>query len=134
MTYDFSEIVPRLGTDCMKYDKVDWCCGNKDAIPMWVGMPFTLFIALFLTELPCITDSPDGYYEDWIPVASVEEGNLLNILLDVGGLEDYPCRHFRGNNHQYFWTQGPEPTPRDTAELQKQILQKYDLDSLDGIR
>lgn len=30
------------------------------AIPMWVGMPFTLLVALFLTELPCITDSPDG--------------------------------------------------------------------------
>lgn len=37
MNYNFSEIVPRLGTDCMKYDKVDWCCGNKDAIPMWVA-------------------------------------------------------------------------------------------------
>ena len=37
MTYDFSEIVPRLGTDCMKYDKVDWCCGRKDVIPMWVA-------------------------------------------------------------------------------------------------
>ena len=30
------------------------------AIPMWVGMPFTILVALFLTELPCITDSPDG--------------------------------------------------------------------------
>ena len=30
------------------------------AIPMWVGMPFTLLVALFLTELPCIIDSPDG--------------------------------------------------------------------------
>ena len=37
MKYDFSEIVPRLGTDCMKYDKVDWCCGRKDVIPMWVA-------------------------------------------------------------------------------------------------
>lgn len=37
MTYNFSEIVPRVGTDCMKYDKVDWCCGRKDVIPMWVA-------------------------------------------------------------------------------------------------
>ena len=29
-------------------------------IPMWVGMPFTLLIALFMTELPSIADSPDG--------------------------------------------------------------------------
>lgn len=30
------------------------------AIPMWVGMPFTVLVALFMTELPSITDSPDG--------------------------------------------------------------------------
>ena len=26
-----------MGTDCMKYDMVDWCCGRKDVIPMWVA-------------------------------------------------------------------------------------------------
>ena len=29
-------------------------------IPMWVGMPFTIFVAMYLTELPSMTDSPDG--------------------------------------------------------------------------
>jgi lipopolysaccharide/colanic/teichoic acid biosynthesis glycosyltransferase len=29
-------------------------------IPMWIGMPFTLLLAVFLTELPSITYSPDG--------------------------------------------------------------------------
>ena len=29
-------------------------------IPMWIGMPFTLLVAIFMTELPSITDSPDG--------------------------------------------------------------------------
>lgn len=29
-------------------------------IPMWVGMPLTLFVAIYLTELPSITDSPEG--------------------------------------------------------------------------
>ena len=29
-------------------------------IPAWIGMPFTFFVAVFLTELPSITDSPDG--------------------------------------------------------------------------
>ena len=29
-------------------------------VPVWIGMPFTLLAAIFLTELPSITDSPDG--------------------------------------------------------------------------
>ena len=29
-------------------------------IPVWLGMPLTLFVAIYLTELPSITDSPDG--------------------------------------------------------------------------
>lgn len=30
------------------------------AIPAWVGMPLTLFLVIFLTQLPSIADSPDG--------------------------------------------------------------------------
>ena len=29
-------------------------------IPMWIGMPFTVLVAMYLTELPSMTDSPDG--------------------------------------------------------------------------
>lgn len=29
-------------------------------IPMWVGMPFTILVAIYFTELPSLTDSPDG--------------------------------------------------------------------------
>ena len=29
-------------------------------IPAWVGMPLTVFVAIYLTELPSITDSPEG--------------------------------------------------------------------------
>lgn len=29
-------------------------------IPAWIGMPFTLLAAVFLTQLPSVTDSPDG--------------------------------------------------------------------------
>ena len=29
-------------------------------IPAWIGMPFTLLVAIFLTQLPSIIDSPDG--------------------------------------------------------------------------
>jgi lipopolysaccharide/colanic/teichoic acid biosynthesis glycosyltransferase len=41
-------------------------------IPMWVGMPITLFVALYLTELPSITDSPDG--------VTTGTGTLLVVL------------------------------------------------------
>ena len=41
-------------------------------IPMWVGMPFTLFVAIYLTELPSITDSPDG--------VTTGTGTLLVVL------------------------------------------------------
>ena len=30
------------------------------AVPAWVGMPFTLLLAIFLIQLPSVTDSPDG--------------------------------------------------------------------------
>ena len=30
------------------------------ALPYWLGMPFTFLLALFLTQLPSISDSPDG--------------------------------------------------------------------------
>ena len=32
------------------------------AIPQWAGMPLTLLLAAFLTQLPSITDSPDGRF------------------------------------------------------------------------
>ncbi len=79
-------------------------------------------------------DGPDGYYKDWIPVSSEEEANLLNILLDVNELEDYPCRHFRGNNKNYFWTQEKEPCQWDLEELRKQILKKYQILTLEEVR
>lgn len=42
------------------------------ALPMWVGMPLTVLVAIFLTELPSITDSPDG--------VTTGTGTLLVIL------------------------------------------------------
>lgn len=41
-------------------------------IPMWVGMPLTVLVAIFLTELPSITDSPDG--------VTTGTGTLLVVL------------------------------------------------------
>lgn len=66
-------------------------------------------------------DGPDGYYKDWIPVTSAEEADLLNILWGSMELEQYPFRHFRGNNHDFFWTEGDEPKPYDPEELKKKF-------------
>lgn len=85
------------------------------------------------SEFHSFTDSPDGYYQDWIPAASEEEADLLNILLDAGELEDFPCRHFRSNNGACFMTRGDEPRPRDPDGLRRQILEKYGLRSLNEI-
>ena len=71
----------------------------------------------------CFDD--DDYYSDQIPIASVEEGDLLNILWDGLDMEGYPYRSIRGNNFQYFWKQGKEPKPYDTEKLKRDIRKKY---------
>ena len=78
-------------------------------------------------------DGPDGYYRDWIPVATAEEGDLKNILLNEGELEFDPCRHLRGNNRTFFWTGGGEPKPDGPEDLKRQILMKYPIRSLEEI-
>jgi cystathionine beta-lyase len=35
--YDFDEIIPRKGTDSVKYDKLNIVFGTNDVIPMWVA-------------------------------------------------------------------------------------------------
>ncbi len=37
MTYDFDEIIPRKGTDSIKYDRMTDVCAEPDALPMWVA-------------------------------------------------------------------------------------------------
>ncbi len=85
------------------------------------------------SEYHSFSDSPDGYYSDWIPAATEEEADLLNILLDVLELEDYPCRHLRSNNFSYFWTEGEDPQPQDPEDLKRQILEKYGLKDLSAV-
>ena len=70
-------------------------------------------------------DDGDDYYRDWIPVSSVEEADLLNILRDGLELEGYPFRHLRGNNFEYFWTRSGAPEPYDPEELKEKIRRKY---------
>ncbi|MBR1710029.1 MAG: hypothetical protein IJ719_14580 [Clostridia bacterium] len=78
-------------------------------------------------------DGPDGYYKDWIPAASAEDADLLNILLDVMEFENYPCRHLRRNNHDFFWTQGEEPIPHDLEALREKILKKYPVEGINEL-
>ncbi len=35
--YNFDEIVPREGTDCIKYDGREWAFKTKDVLPLWVA-------------------------------------------------------------------------------------------------
>ena len=70
-------------------------------------------------------DEPDLYFSDRLPVASVEEAELLNILWDEEELKKYPFRYLRRDDFRYLWTEGNEPVPYDTEELKKKIRGKY---------
>ena len=35
--YNFDEIVPREGTDCIKYDAREWMFKTNDVLPLWVA-------------------------------------------------------------------------------------------------
>lgn len=37
ITYNFDEIIPRKGTDCVKHDALDAFFGRDDLLPMWVA-------------------------------------------------------------------------------------------------
>jgi len=77
------------------------------------------------SEYHSFSDSPDGYYKDWIPAASVKEADLLNILLGAMEMENVPCRHIRRNNDDVFWTEGKEPEAYDPDELAQAIKKTY---------
>ena len=35
--YDFDEIIPREGTNCIKYDALEWIFRTNDVLPLWVA-------------------------------------------------------------------------------------------------
>lgn len=50
MKYNFDEIIPRIGTDCVKYDGAENLFGTTDILPMWVAdMDFS--------SPPCVTET-----------------------------------------------------------------------------
>ena len=77
------------------------------------------------SEYHSFSDSPDGYYKDLIPAASVEEADLLNILLGTAEMENVPCRHIHGNNGDVFWPGDKEPEAYDPDELAQAIKKTY---------
>jgi cystathionine beta-lyase len=75
--YDFDEIVPREGTNCLKYDAREYIFGTKDVIPLWVAdMDFRTpdFIVDAIKkrtehEIFGYTFRPESYYKaviDWM--------------------------------------------------------------------
>lgn len=67
----------------------------------------------------------DGSFNDWIPVWSEEEADLLNYFLDSRDLPGYPFRHLRSNNHKYCWVGDEKPRPMDLRELANAVAMKY---------
>ncbi|MCA1760455.1 MAG: cystathionine beta-lyase, partial [Bacteroidales bacterium] len=35
--YNFDEIIPRSGTNCIKYDAREWMFKTDDVLPLWVA-------------------------------------------------------------------------------------------------
>ena len=73
-TYNFDEIVPREGTDCIKYDAREWMFKTNDVLPLWVAdMDFRTpdFIVNAIKkraehEIYGYTFKPDSYFNSVI--------------------------------------------------------------------
>jgi cystathionine beta-lyase len=72
--YDFDEIIPREGTNCIKYDAREWIFKTNDVIPLWVAdMDFRTpdFIVDAIKkradhEIYGYTFKPESYYQSII--------------------------------------------------------------------
>lgn len=71
MPFDFDAVIPRAGTDCVKYDLRKTLFGREDVIPMWVAdmdfavPPFVAEAVRKRAEHPVYGYSviPDSYYD-----------------------------------------------------------------------
>ena len=72
-------------------------------------------------------DDPDLFYRDCIPVATIEEADLLNILWDETELKEKSCRHLQRDDMRKLWTEGKDPVPYNPDELKEKIREKYSL-------
>ncbi len=83
--------------------------------------------ALLIHQHTCDPNIYDGFefLDDWIPVASVQEADLLNILLSGQEFTAYSFRHFRQVNLHGRWSEGKEPCPNDPDDLIQMIMDKY---------
>ena len=70
----------------------------------------------------------DGYYScnDWIPVRTEEEADLLNILIDGnGGFRSVTERYLHRSDWTYKWVGTGDPVDCDPEELRKLIRERY---------
>lgn len=84
--------------------------------------------ALLLIQNTCDPNIYEGFefLHDWIPVASEEEANLLNILLTGPEFTEYPFCHIQATGYYgCSWTDGEEPSPNDPEKLKDRIREKY---------
>ena len=73
------------------------------------------------------------YITHWIPVVSVAEANLLNILLDYAEFDKYPVRHLCSYNSSYIWAGEDKPKARDVKDLKARIRKKYPLNGIEEL-
>ena len=95
-----------------------------------------LFIQDYYFEYENIFDGCWSCYS-WYPVATEEEADLLNILMDGEQDSRYvPGRYIFRSGWRYKWQGEGDPEPRDPEELRKQIRKKYrhaDRDQLEDL-
>ena len=70
-------------------------------------------------------DALNAYYWDLIPVTTVEEADLLNILWDEKELKQCPVRHLQREDGRYDWMEETDPVPNDPEKLKEKIREKY---------
>ena len=87
-------------------------------------IPCNICGGLMLRQRSVFDDGFGGAEEIRIPVASVEEADLLNIFLSEEDFANYPFRHFRGNGISSCWEGEKEPYPYDLDELRTKIRVK----------
>ena len=103
------------------YEKGDEYDGDRDLVRCSVCG------ALFIRQTFTAYGMPGGIgtVTHYIPAASEEEADLMNILLDEKGMDLLPVRHPMRIDRKYVWTKGGAPRPCDPGELKELIRRKY---------
>ena len=104
------------------YDAEEWDGGDRKLVRC--RKCGGLFLTLYYYDYNFF----DGYdsYDNWIPVKTEEEADLLNILIDgKGGFRINAPRYLCRANWNYRWAGKEDPVPCDPEELRKLIREWY---------